>query len=242
MPVLKSQQASEACKDAIVMDLRDVRAEAARMIADARAEARQIVVSAQQQRQRISDEAHDEAYQRGHTEGVQQGMEDGRRQGRAEAHEQASQQLNELQQAWIEAAQSWEAQRQEMDRQARQAVLDFAVLFARKLVHRVIEVDDRVIIDQVAAALSHVLRPLDVTIRINRDDRPTLEQALPDLLEQVNGLEHLRLIDDETVGPGGCVVNYAQGQIDATVDTQVRRIVELTVPQRTPAAPSGETS
>ena len=242
MPVLKSEQATEACRDAIVMDLSDVEAEAARIIADARDEERQIVEDAQQQKQRISDEAHDEAYQRGHSEGVEQGMADGRLQGRAEAHEQAAQQLSELQQAWIEAAQSWEMQRQDMDRQARQAVLDFALLFAKKLVHHVIEVDDRVIVDQVAAALSHVLRPLDVNIRINRDDRPTLEQALPKLLEQVNGLEHVRLIDDEAVDRGGCVVNYAQGQIDATIDTQIGRIVELIAPQQTPAAESGQTS
>jgi len=240
MPVLKSQQATEASKNAIVMDLCDVRTEAERVIADARSRARQIVEDAQRQKQRISDEAHDEAYQCGHAEGVQQGMEDGRRQGRTEAHEQASQQLSELQEAWTDAAQSWESQRQEMDRQARQAVLDFAVLFARKLVHRVIEVDDHVITDQVAAALSQVLQPLDVTIRINRDDRPILEQALPCLLEQVKGLEHVRLIDDETVGRGGCVVNYAQGQIDATVDTQVRRIVELIAPHQTPAVPLRE--
>lgn len=230
MPVLKNQDATAAFKDAIVLDMSDVRKEAARVIADAKAEALRIIETSRQEKERISTAAHDEAFERGQADGMDQGLREGREQGRAEALQQTLAELQQLRDAWVQAVRSLEEQRQQLDRQARQAVLDFALLLGRKLVHRVIEVDDRVIVDQVATALSHVLRPLDVTIRIHPDDRPTLERALPDLVAQIAGLEHVRLIDDPQIGRGGCAVGYAQGQIDATLETQMRRIVELLVP------------
>ena len=47
---------------------------------------------------------------------------------------------------------------------------------------------------------------------------------------EFRGLEHVHLVDDASVTPGGCVVTSGQGVIDAQIDTQLRRIVELLVP------------
>ena len=58
MPVLKSQDATSAFKDAIVLDMSDVRKEAARVIADAKAEALQIVETSRQENERLCAEAN----------------------------------------------------------------------------------------------------------------------------------------------------------------------------------------
>jgi flagellar biosynthesis/type III secretory pathway protein FliH len=101
---------------------------------------------------------------------------------------------------------------------------------AEKLVHRVIQIDPTVIVDQVANALAHVLQTMDVTVRVSPADRPVLEEAMPELLAEFGHLKHVRIVDDPEITPGGCIVSYGQGQIDTTLDTQLTRLVELMLP------------
>ena len=238
MTVLKKNQAVPMIKEAIVLDLGDVARQAQKLRAAAEAKARGILEAAQDTAARLTREAHEEGYQKGYAEGLQKGLEDGRKTGHAEALEQSSQQLEKIQQSWLDAVNQWEPLRQAMEREARSAVLRFAVRFAEKIVHRTIEVDHAVIEEQVAATLSHVLRRTDVTIQICPEDRSILEQAMPQLRTRFTHLEHVHLVDDPNLGRGGCVVGYGQGRIDASVEEQLRRLVQLIMPNDTQAGPT----
>ncbi len=230
MPILKRQDATTAMKDAIVLDMADLRRQAARIIAEAKAQAQKILDETAARQKNAVDEARQEALQRGQAEGLQRGLEEGRRQGHAQALKESSERFAAIQKAWVDAAKSWEAQRAEIDAQARQDVLLFAFRLAEKVIHRAVEVDPGVIAGQVGAALARVLRPMDVSIHIHPDDRPALDEAMPQLLEQASRLEHVRLVDDPSIERGGCVVHYGEGQIDATIETQLQRIAELVMP------------
>ncbi len=230
MAVLKNIAANRAIKDAIVLDMADLREQAAGIIADARREAKAIVDEALKQEKDIAAQAHDEAFAQGQQEGEAKGLAEGLEQGRTEARQQMQDQLEQLQQVWVAAGESWEADRREIERETNRAVLGFAELVAKKVVHRVIEVDQQVAVDQVAGALQHVLGPMDVTVHICPSDRPTVEHALPKLAERMGQFEHVRLVDDEAVGPGGCMVSYGQGRIDATIEKQVDRLTALLWP------------
>jgi len=70
-------------------------------------------------------------------------------------------------------------------------------------------------------------------VRINPQDRPVLEGAMPQLVAEFSHLKNIRLVDDPEIGAGGCVLVYGQGQIDSTIDTQLRRVVELMLPEST---------
>jgi len=131
----------------------------------------------------------------------------------------------------MDVAGQWDEQRRDMLRDATGATIEFALKLAEKLVHRSIRVDPSIVIDQVANALAHVLRPLDVTVRIHPGDHPILEQAMPQLLAEFQHLEHVHLIDDENISSGGCVVSFGQGLIDATIEKQMERIVDMILPE-----------
>lgn len=230
MPVIKQHSARPMVKDAIVLDLGDLGRQAAKLKADAQARAKQILDDAAAEAQRLLEGAaakgQEEGYAAGHTEGLAKGHEA----GRAEALQQLSAQLTELQQQWGAALDQWQAHRDQAERQTRQQVLDFALKVAAKLVHRVVEVDRTVIIGQLAGALDHVLRPLDVTVRIHPDDRPLLHEATPELLGRFKNVTHIELVDDPAITPGGCVLSYGQGEADATIETQLARLVKTMVP------------
>ena len=48
-------------------------------------------------------------------------------------------------------------------------------------------------------------------------------------MAQFSQVEHVTLVDDEAVGRGGCVLGYGQGRIDASIETQIQRLVESVV-------------
>lgn len=244
MAVIKSQNAQTLLKDAIVLDMGDLRRQASALREMAQQKAQRIVTDAQTQAQQLIDSAHSKGYDVGHAKGFDEGLAKGIEQGRAKGHAEAlaatSEQLKQLQQAWLAAAAAWSAQREEMDRQAREAVLDLSLAMAQKLVHRIVEIDRSVVIEQVAAALACVLRPMDVSIRIHPDDRDAIQEAMPQLMAEFPQLKRVHLVEDANVGRGGCVMQYGQGRVDATVQTQLRRVVELMVPDRAASSHTGE--
>jgi len=230
MALIKCQNAASVLKDAIVLDLGDVAKQAQRLRESAQVKARQIIQHAENAADQLAAEAHEQAFEQGHTEGLEKGIAQGRLQGRDEVMAQFSEQMTQLQDAWRDSLTRFDEQRNALDCDARRAVLDLALRFAEKLVHRIIEVDDSVIADQVGAALAHVLKPVDVTVRINPEDRPALEQAMPQLLAEFDHLKHVEVIDDPDINRGGCIASYGQGRIDATVEKQLQRVVELMLP------------
>lgn len=230
MAIVKQPQAAPMLKEAIVLDLGDLGRQAAKLRVAAESRAAQIIEDAQREAQRLIAEASDKGYQAGHDKGLRQGMEEGRKKGHAEAVAAAGDKLTKLQQAWSDVASQWESQRKAMTREANQAVLHFALALAERVVHRVLEVDRTVVVDQVANALAHVLRPMDPIVKINPADRPLVEEAMPQLLREFSQFDHVELVEDESVSEGGCVVATGQGLIDAQIETQLERIVEAMLP------------
>lgn len=235
MPVLKASRHEQPyARDAIVLDLGDLGRQAARLRSAAEAKAAQIVTDAEKRAAQLIEGAEAKGFEQGRQAGHEQGLVQGREEGGAQALAASSDELAKLQQAWSDVATQLDGHRREMDREARQAVLTFALKLSERVVHRVIEVDPTVVVDQVAGALAHVLRPLDVMVRVNPADKPLLEKALPELMAEFRHFEHLQLADDPEVSCGGCVVTCGEGEIDATLETQIRRIVDLILPAAEP--------
>ena len=239
MPLMKAQQAGPLLKDAIVLDMGDLRRQAKQIIAIAERKARRDLAEAQREAARMAKQTSEHAFEEGRAEGLQRGLTEGRQAGRDEALEQASNELAQIQATWLETGTQMQKQLAQIEKDARDAVLQLALTFAKKLVHRVIEVDPAVIVDQVASAVEHLLRPINATVRICPDDRPTLEEVMPQLMEQFAQLKHVHLVDDPQLARGGCVISYGQGVIDASLDTQMRRLVECMVPnEQQPSEPT----
>ncbi len=230
MPLMKSNEADKVLGSAIVLDLGDIGRQADQLKAAAKRKAEAIIAEAERRADELATRAHDEAFEAGRVEGLEQGNADGLKQGTQKAMAEARQQFQQLQAAWQQAADDWDEQRQTMQRLAQETILRFALRFAERIVHRVVEVDRSVIVDQLAAALAYVLKPTAPTVRIHGDDRSSLEEAMPDLLAQFNQIESLELVEDAQIERGGCVVCYGQGRIDATVQTQLDRLVRSILP------------
>ncbi len=65
-----------------------------------------------------------------------------------------------------------------------------------------------------------------VILHVDPVEIDLLEKYLPELLAKVQSIESAELTRDDTVGPGGCVVRFGAGEIDARMETQLARIAD----------------
>lgn len=230
MALIKSSRADQAMRDVIVLDLGDLRRQGEQLKAQARAEAQQIIEQARRDAQNVAHGAEEAGWQRGEKAGYEKGLAEGRQTGHDEAMAQSAEQLAALHKAWSDALAAWQAQRRQMILDANQSLMELAVTLARKIIHRVPQVDPRAVADQVAAAVDHVARPSRITVRINPQDRPVIQNALPGIIDQAIQVTGADIVDDANIQPGGCVITYGRGRIDATLDKQLDRLVHTMLP------------
>jgi len=241
MALIRNKDADQTAQDAVVLDLGDLRREADRLRKQAEADAEQIREEARAEARRLTEGAEQRGYEAGYEKGKAEGHEAGYQEGHKEALKQAESELSRLQEAWVNAAQQWDAERRGMLREARESLLRLAVAMAEKIVHRVPMVDPSVVQDQVDAAIEHVARPCDVTVWIHPEDRPLVRRALPQAEVRLTRGEHVSLREDRRIQRGGCVVDYGKGRIDATLQTQLDRLVEALLPREDGGDENGET-
>ena len=223
-------------KQAVVLNMGDLQKQADLIIETAQQKAGEIVKKAELQSQQLADQVHAESEKIGHAKGFKQGHEEGLEQGHQQAYKDAAEKIDNICKQWQHGATQWESDLQKIHQLAHQAVLDTAVNMARKVVHRIVDVDNTVITDQLAEVLAHILRPIDASVRICPDDRPVLDETIGDLLTQFHQLKHVHLIEDPAITAGGCVVSFGQGQIDATIEKQLQRVIEAMIPGGTHVA------
>ena len=109
--------------------------------------------------------------------------------------EELRERLESLLGGWTAALERWENERGCMHAAARHDVLRFAIELAGRIALRTIEGDPSVVVDQVAEALGLLTRPSAVEISVNPEDRPLVEQVLPELTSRLQQCREARLRD-----------------------------------------------
>lgn len=110
----------------------------------------------------------------------------------------------------------------QLDREVADEVVALAIEVARQMVRRTLaENPEDALIDTVRAALNQ-LPQAQVRIHVHPDDVALIRSYLA---EQPTHLHH-QIIEDESVTLGGCRLQGSASEIDATVETRWRRILE----------------
>jgi len=187
---------------------------------------------------RAREQGHSKGYEagfeqgrrEGHAEGLERGLEEGRRAGEREGRalglraghdegaEAAREQVRRLQALADSCARALET----LEDEVGQALISLAVRIAEQVMRtslrdhpsQVLELVDEVLRTRPAqdSALQLRLHPEDV-------------ELLGTFLEQDPEGARPRLVADERITRGGCVLETAQGAIDATLETRWRRVI-----------------
>jgi flagellar assembly protein FliH len=168
-----------------------------RVLAEARAEA-----------QAIRAQAHAEGRAQGHADGVAETT------AAALALGEALRGVHELR----------EQLAGEMERDAVQ----LALALAAKILAGTLEIEPERVLDVVRGALRRVADRRQIVVLVDPQDLEVVSSAINDRSKigqqaQAGGIELCEVQSDRRVGRGGAVVRTAEGEIDATVQTQLER-------------------
>lgn len=192
------------------------RSQATTIIDEAKKTAELCLNEAEQKSIEVRQQAYDEGYQQGYQKGIMQGRQD----GLAQMQQTISQTVAKTQQ--ILAAGEQEAKQMIVD--AERQIVDIALAVARKILAYEIRENPMVVLPLVKAALQKVSDQEEVVIRVSMDDFDAVLMAKKDLQTMV-GREHaLKIIVDNTIECGSCVIDTSYGAVDARVDTQFENI------------------
>jgi len=240
--LIKSTNSTRLLKDAIVLDMGDLGQQAERLIAASKDQAARLLSEARREANELVSAADAKGFEQGLQRSIAEGNELGFQSGRTEAIQRFTESLDQLTTRWSESLNLWNHERQRMLDEAREDVIRFAFELSQRVVHRIAAGDPTIIQDQLRESLALLTRPSALRISLNPRDRELAEQVLPELVKAIGESAHASLHDDSSIEPGGCVITTAAGHIDASIRTQLDRIAEVLVPDRSPSPTSDERS
>lgn len=231
MGIIKRADLETYTRDAVPMDLGDLQKRGEAVIAAAQEEAARILKEANEERTRLIADASETGQESGYQKGYLKGQEEGTEQGTQLAETGHSDRLQSIMENWTAALQKWEADRSDLMLNGRNEVIDLATQIAARVIKRTIDLDPEVVVDQLESVLEALVTPTDIRVKVNPMDLDLLKRVMPAMIEQCSSCTHAELVEDETLAPGSCVVvTKGGGTIDASINTQLDRIVATLLP------------
>lgn len=167
------------------------------------------IAAAQGEIERLRQQAQEAGRTAGYSAGYSAGYAEGQIKARTEATRFAG------------MAAQLEAALNEFDQQVSDDVLALALEVARQVVRQSLAVKPELLLETLRQALAQMPHP-HTTISVNPEDASLLRSYLGDQLAHAGH----RLHEDPRIQRGGCIVEAGGSQIDATVATRWKRIVE----------------
>lgn len=225
--IFKSDEVPGGLPDLTPHRLGDIREEARRILEAARERAGAILAEARLQAEQIRKPAQEEARKAGFEAGRQQGLEQGRKEGQAEGARTFAEKSAALTRALEAALRAIEEEKRALLRRGHDELLALAVRIAEKIVGATVARHPDAVRETVARAIELASTRIGVSVRLHPGDVESVRAFLPQLHQRFTDLEPVQLVGDEAVAPGGCVVRTREGEVDATLQTQIDEIARL---------------
>ena len=233
MGLIKSGQTPASLQP---FSMKDIENTARAILVRARQQAEQLIAAAQEQADQLKKHAQVVGLSQGRQEGYARGQQEGLKAGTDKAYAEQKAQLTALVTALTQASQQINAQRRELEASAINDVLNLAIVIAERVTKRQGLLDPEVAVANVTEAMKIVVHASDLRIAIHPNQQKALDEALPRLKVQWPELQHVELVADETLEPGGCRLYTTHGQVDGDLNEQLRRIAADLLPGEEAAA------
>lgn len=152
-----------------------------------------------------------------------EGYADGHRAGR----EDAAAEISSAVQALDEAVRSIESLRADVVEAVERDAIELALELAGKILEGAQGAPTETVLEAVRGALRRVSDRRKIAVLVNPADHEALSSAIDRLTRGGSGVELCELRSEERVAPGGAIVRTAEGEVDASVATQLERAREV---------------
>ena len=157
-------------------------------------------------------------------EAYRNGMEEGRR--------QAERGLANVFRALRDGVASLAEVRESSLRESEDDLLRLSVMVAGKIVRQEIRQDRRILGNIVSAAISGLTEQDGVVVKLNPEDHAEVVNNRSYQLSGMGDDAHVTLKADDSIQPGGCLVETVTGVIDARIEAQLDEIFARLMEER----------
>ncbi|MFW5801941.1 MAG: flagellar assembly protein FliH [Spirochaeta sp.] len=186
---------------------------------EADAEAERIVAEAEKRAEGILDEAKKNA-EMVELEAKQRGLEAGKQEGYQQGEAEAERLIGRLH-SIIDAAIQ---RRTDIIEESEGQIIRLVLQIAKKVIKVISENQKNIVVNNVVQSLRKMKKRSDVTIRVNLADIKITTEHTKRITEKIEHVQNIRILEDSTVDPGGCIIETDFGQIDARIATQLQEI------------------
>lgn len=106
-------------------------------------------------------------------------------------------------------------------------IVSTSVMIASEILKREISKDSEIIIEQVKSAIATLEDEVILSIHLHPEDIEIIEQAKSVLTDEKKKLENVKIVPNQIVERGGCILKSNAGNIDARIATQLTNISSL---------------
>ena len=194
-------------------NLEDVETRANRYLEQARAQAAQIIGQVKKQAESIRSQAK--------IDGRQEAVEEAQR----HATQQAQQQLDSLLPALHRRSRA-SSSCAEYLQHWQQQIVHLAVAIAQRVVRTQLPRMPELTMSLVRESLELAAGGADLRLHLNPHDEQALRDRMGQFLANLGNIGPADIVADPAVSRGGCLVKTQYGEIDQTIEAQLRRIEE----------------
>jgi flagellar assembly protein FliH len=180
-----------------------VKAEAAKIIAEARQEAVRIKAKATEDGKQAAIAAVEATLRSRLEQQLKSGLA---------ALAAAAREITQSRHAW---QQRWETH-----------AVELSAAIAKRLCRRELSREPQIKLAWVREALTLAAGNAQITLRLNPADQAALREQIETITQQLAGLAPVRFVADEAISPGGCRVDTEFGSLDQQLEAQLARITE----------------
>lgn len=159
-----------------------------------------------------ADAIEREAYEKGFAQGEKDGLEIG------------GKKMEKVLDRILQVAREMENFKHEFIRRYEKEILSLICHIAGKVIERNVILDHTIVRKAIFEALSFAVDRSEITIKVSPDDVEYVKELQPEFFEKLKDIKSVIIQAVPSVGPGGCLVETAFGNIDARVESQLEKI------------------
>jgi flagellar assembly protein FliH len=157
----------------------------------------------------------------------EQARAEGYAEGRSAGHEYGATEMDLATRALGEAMQSIESLRVELVQTIEHDAIQLGLQLAEKILGGRRQLPNERILETVQGGLRRVTDRRKIAVLVNPAELEAVSSAIAELATGSSGVELCDIQPDERVKPGGAIVRTAEGEVDASVETQLERAREV---------------
>lgn len=147
--------------------------------------------------------------------------------GRQAGLEHAAADVNEAMRALDEARRGIETLRVEVAEAVERDAVEMALALAGKILSATLQARPELVVEVVQGTLRRIAERRRITVLVNPADLEIVRASVGEIAAQGSGIELCELQSDQRVLVGSAIVRTVEGEVDASVPTQLERAREV---------------